>query len=86
MLNTIDVTRFPSIFPAATPTLADYLGKTITYINARPYERMPLQAVGIVIGYRLYKGDLHLKVENTTTCRQRWINAETDFVSYSHAL
>lgn len=81
MLNT-NVTAFFSIFPPAAPALADMLGATIQYINARPYQRSPLSAIGLVIGYSLRKGDLYLKVQNTTTCRERWINAETDFINY----
>lgn len=76
-------TTIPSLLPA-TPTLSDMLGSTIEYINARPYQRMPLMAVGVVIGYTHRNGDLHLKVKNSTTKRERWINAETDFIAYAH--
>lgn len=90
MLNQYPITTpapqstFFNHMPPATPVLADMLGATIQYINARPYQRMPLSAIGLVIGYKQHKGDLFLKIRNTTTCRERWINAETDFLAYVH--
>lgn len=83
MLNAINVTTFPVIFPPAAPSLADMLGASIEYINARPYERTPLHAIGTVIGYAHRRGELFLKVQNATTCRERWI-PESDFVRYVH--
>lgn len=65
----------------ATPTLLDMLGAKIEYINFRPYQRQPMNAIGIVIGYKNHKNTFFLKVQNSTTCRERWI-AESDFVGY----
>ncbi len=67
----------PTVF--STPqSIIDLLGETITYINARPYQRQPLCAIGLVIGFAHREGDLYLKVQNTTTCRERWISADDD--------
>lgn len=81
---TSDHIAFPLNFPVATPTLADMLGAKIQYVLFRPYQRMPLAGIGIVIGYKQHKGDLYLKVQNTTTCREKWINADEDFIAYAH--
>lgn len=66
----------------ALPSTADLVGNTIFYVNARPYERTPLHAIGLVIGWRHYNGLLMLRVQNTTTCRERWINAEIDMLGF----
>lgn len=79
---TSDHIAFPSILQPAKPVLADMLGAKIQYVIFRPYQRMPLAGIGIVIGYKQHKGDLYLKVQNTTTCREKWINADEDFLGY----
>lgn len=61
------------------PSIAEFVGNLIQYVNARPYQRQPMHAIGLVIGWQQYRGLLMLKVQNTTTCRERWINAEYDF-------
>ena len=78
MLNQQSIT-FP-VHQSTLPTLATLLGQPIAYVNARPYQRTPLLAIGIVIGWQQYHGLLLLKVQNTTTCRERWITAEYDFL------
>lgn len=79
--HTTSIVSFPLV--PATPALSEMLGATIQYVNARPYQRLPLSAVGLVIGYKQHRGELFLKVQNTTTCRERWIN-ESDFIAYVH--
>ena len=71
--NHITCTNLPSI-----PAL---IGTTIQYVNARPYQRQTLYATGVVIGWQVYRNLLMLKVQNTETCRERWINAQYDFLN-----
>lgn len=72
----------PTVF--STPqSIIDLLGETIQYVNARPYERTPLLAIGLVIGFAHRESDLYLKVQNTTTCRERWISADDDFLGFA---
>lgn len=80
--NPTSIPSFSSIVPAP----ADFIGKTITYYNARPYQRTPLLANGIVIGWQVYKNLLLLKVQNTETCRERWINAQFDCLNFTLAV
>jgi len=63
------------------PSTADLIGTTIQYVNARPYQRQNLYAIGVVIGWQVYRNLLMLKVQNTETCRERWINAQYDFLN-----
>ena len=66
---------------ANLPSTADLIGTTIQYVNARPYQRQSLYATGLVIGWQVYRNLLMLKVQNTETCRERWINAQYDFLN-----
>jgi len=66
---------------AKLPSTADLIGTTIQYVNARPYQRQSLYAMGLVIGWQVYRNLLMLKVQNTETCRERWINAQYDFLN-----
>lgn len=71
---------------SSTPSTADLIGTTIQYVNARPYQRQAMYATGIVIGWQQYKNLLMLKVRNTETCRERWINFQYDFLNFALAM
>jgi len=76
MLNTYSTTGLP----VGTPTLADMLGASIQFIAARPIDRLPLVDSGLVIGYKLHKNTLYLKVQRAGRI-DRWIS-EFDFLAY----
>lgn len=68
---------------AETPTVLDMKGATIRCIFYRPWQRLPIEKVGIITDLKVHNGELFMYVE-ATDGKQKWVS-ENDFIAYVKA-